>query len=122
MISVTGLGAGHGTGDVSTTRIRHTEGLGPGHGTGAATAWRYAYRVRWYDDNNRCVAEGEADTPSEAVTCAPVDGSGVTVECTLAYTGNVLLGDGFLDLKWPASFKRCASPPDSVGTGWPSFT
>ena len=24
--------------------------------------------------------------------------------------------------KWPASFKRCASPPDSVGTGWPSLT
>ena len=22
----------------------------------------------------------------------------------------------------PASFSRCASPPDSVGTGWPSFT
>ena len=22
----------------------------------------------------------------------------------------------------PASFRRCASPPDSVGTGWPSFT
>ena len=24
--------------------------------------------------------------------------------------------------RWPASFRRCASPPDSVGTGWPSFT
>ena len=22
----------------------------------------------------------------------------------------------------PASFRRCDSPPDSVGTGWPSFT
>ena len=22
--------------------------------------------------------------------------------------------------RWPASFRRCASPPDSVGTGWPS--
>ncbi len=22
----------------------------------------------------------------------------------------------------PASLRRCASPPDSVGTGWPSFT
>ena len=21
----------------------------------------------------------------------------------------------------PASFRRCASPPDKVGTGWPSF-
>ena len=21
--------------------------------------------------------------------------------------------------RWPASFRRCASPPDSVGTGWP---
>jgi hypothetical protein len=22
----------------------------------------------------------------------------------------------------PASFRRCASPPDNVGTGWPSLT
>ena len=22
--------------------------------------------------------------------------------------------------RWPASLSRCASPPDSVGTGWPS--
>ena len=22
----------------------------------------------------------------------------------------------------PASLRRCASPPDNVGTGWPSFT
>ncbi|CFW33401.1 Uncharacterised protein [Bordetella pertussis] len=24
--------------------------------------------------------------------------------------------------RWPASLSRCASPPDSVGTGWPSRT
>ena len=24
--------------------------------------------------------------------------------------------------RWPASFSRCASPPERVGTGWPSFT
>ncbi len=24
--------------------------------------------------------------------------------------------------RWPASFSRCASPPESVGTGWPSRT
>ena len=24
--------------------------------------------------------------------------------------------------RWPASFRRCASPPESVGTGWPTFT
>ena len=23
--------------------------------------------------------------------------------------------------RWPASFSRCASPPDSVGTGWPEL-
>ena len=28
---------------------------------------------------------------------------------------------GCASARCPASFSRCASPPDSVGTGWPSF-
>lgn len=59
--------------------------------------------VRWYD-GTRLVSEGTR-TGNGAVACTEIDGSGLSVACTLTYTGAVIRGDAFLDIKWPATYK-----------------
>lgn len=65
-----------------------------------------AYIVRWYA-GDRMVAEGSIAAPG-ALSCTEKNGSGLTITCTLAYTGDVKLRTGndgaFLDLKWNKRF------------------
>lgn len=67
-----------------------------------------AYIVRWYA-GDRLVAEGSVSTHPATVTCSEKNGSGLTITCTLSYTGDVKLRTGsdgaFLDVKWPKSFQ-----------------
>ncbi|MDT4840474.1 hypothetical protein FQZ97_742990 [compost metagenome] len=55
--------------------------------------------------------------------CRPVVGSSnrnsVPLRATIWRLAVALLA---ASARKPASFRRCASPPESVGTGWPSFT
>lgn len=59
--------------------------------------------IRWYA-GERLVAEG-ARTGNGAVTCSEVNGSGLSVACTLTYTVDIKAGAAIIDLCWPASYQ-----------------
>ncbi len=61
------------------------------------------YFVRWYA-NGRLVAEGSRSGDG-ALTCDAVNGSGLSVACTLAYTAEVTLGSAWLDVVWAKSYQ-----------------
>ncbi len=52
--------------------------------------------------------------------CRPVVGS--SNRNSVPFRAAACCGPCAASARKPASFRRCASPPDSVGTGWPSFT
>ena len=54
--------------------------------------------------------------------CRPVVGSSNRNSVPLRRACRLALALCAASARKPASFRRCASPPDSVGTGWPSFT
>ncbi len=81
--------------------LDHDQASGPPPAACAAraSAWRCRRSAgRWW-----------ARRTGTACPCAQA--SGLDLEAVLAASA-----------RKPASFRRCASPPDSVGTGWPSFT
>ena len=59
--------------------------------------------VRWWN-GTRLISEGYR-TGDGAVSCVEMNASGVTVACTLAYTGDVLHGAAFMDFIWPESYQ-----------------
>ncbi len=75
----------------------------------------YLTFTRWYD-GNRLVAEGSR-IGDGAVTCDEVDGSGLSITATMAYTGDVIRGAAFIDLKWPALYKIFHSTSAIVYSG-----
>ena len=59
--------------------------------------------VRWWA-GERLVAEGSR-TGNGALTCSEMNASGLSVTCTLAYTGDVVAGAAYLDVCWPKSYQ-----------------
>lgn len=59
--------------------------------------------VRWWN-GVRLVAEGMI-AASGAISCTEINGSGLTINATLTYTGDVTLGTAWIDLKWAASYQ-----------------
>ncbi|HEY3320887.1 MAG TPA: hypothetical protein VGP72_10520 [Planctomycetota bacterium] len=75
------------------------------------------YLVRLWD-GPRLVAEGSRRTASGAVTLQEANGSGLSATLSLAYSAELPWGEGWLDLKWPKSYKvfyGTANPCDFSG-------
>ena len=96
-----GWSYGSGSGNAARYRIRHRAGTSGGAGSGNAITFTAAYVVKWFNDQNRLLAQGQR-AGDGAVACAAVNGSGLSVACDIAYTADVTAFDAFLDLKWPA--------------------
>lgn len=60
------------------------------------------YVVAWWADSV-LVATGTR-TGNGALTCAEVNRSGLSVDCDLAYTVDVIGASAFIDLRWPAAY------------------
>ncbi|MCK6470426.1 MAG: hypothetical protein L6R28_01660 [Planctomycetes bacterium] len=61
------------------------------------------HTVTWYRGSTP-VAEGSRSGDG-AVVCAPVNGSGLSVSATLAYSGDVEAGAAFVELRWPEAYQ-----------------
>jgi hypothetical protein len=59
--------------------------------------------VRWHAGST-LVAEGSRSGDG-AVTCAAMNGSGLSVACTVTYTADLTPGIAYCDLIWPASYQ-----------------
>lgn len=59
--------------------------------------------VRWWADNT-LVAEGSR-TGDGVVTCEEINGSGLSIRCTLAYSADLQQGIATIQLRWPASYQ-----------------
>lgn len=59
--------------------------------------------VRWYA-GTRLVAEGSR-SGNGSLTCSAMNGSGLSVACTITYSADIAAGTAYIELQWPESYQ-----------------